>query len=82
MKELQDIDSSEFKQSVAIYESSFPPNEIRSHQKVIKMLQIILKLDSSLEMYDLGSLIEGELSNRIFKDTNAARDFLKHWCCK
>jgi len=39
MKELQDIDSSEFKQSVAIYESSFPSNEKRPYQKVIKMLQ-------------------------------------------
>ena len=39
MKELQDIDSSEFKQSVAIYESSFPSNEKRPYQKVTKMRQ-------------------------------------------
>ncbi|MGC2575786.1 MAG: HAD family phosphatase, partial [Candidatus Nitrosopolaris sp.] len=43
----------------------------------------ILTLNNTpLEMSDFGSLLEGELNNRIFKDTNAARGFLKDWCCK
>ncbi|MGB6591317.1 MAG: HAD family phosphatase [Candidatus Nitrosopolaris sp.] len=32
---------------------------------------------------DFGSLLEEDkLNNRIFKDTKAARNFLKDWCCK
>jgi beta-phosphoglucomutase len=43
----------------------------------------ILTLNNTpLEISDFGSLLEGELNNRIFKDTNAARGFLKDWCCK
>jgi beta-phosphoglucomutase len=44
----------------------------------------ILTLNNTpLEISDFGSLLEeGKLNNRIFKDTNAARNFLKNWCCK
>jgi len=39
IKEVQDFDSLEFKQSLDIYESSFPPNETRATENVIKMLK-------------------------------------------
>jgi predicted N-acetyltransferase YhbS len=39
MKEVENFESDEFKQSIAIYESSFPSNEKRSSEKVTEMLQ-------------------------------------------
>jgi len=39
IKEIKDINSLEFKQSIDIYQTSFPPNETRSIEKVIKMLK-------------------------------------------
>jgi len=37
--EVRDFDSIEFKQSLEIYKSSFPPNETRSIEKVVAMLK-------------------------------------------
>jgi beta-phosphoglucomutase len=43
---------------------------------------IVTLNNTPLEISDFGSLLEGdELNNRIFKDTKAARNFLKDWCC-
>jgi GNAT superfamily N-acetyltransferase len=39
IKEIRDINSLEFKQSLNLYQSSFPPNETRSIEKVITMLK-------------------------------------------
>ncbi|MGC2573901.1 MAG: HAD family hydrolase, partial [Candidatus Nitrosopolaris sp.] len=44
---------------------------------------IITLNNTPLEMSDFGSLLEEDkLNNRIFKDTKAAGNFLKDWCCK
>jgi GNAT superfamily N-acetyltransferase len=39
LKEVEDFRSWEFKEGLAIYESSFPPNETRPVEKVVKMLK-------------------------------------------
>lgn len=39
IKEIKDFNSLEFKQSLDIYQSSFPPNETRSTEKLIEMLK-------------------------------------------
>jgi GNAT superfamily N-acetyltransferase len=38
--EVKDFDSIEFKQSLKLYKSSFPPNETRSIKKVVAMLKV------------------------------------------
>jgi beta-phosphoglucomutase-like phosphatase (HAD superfamily) len=43
---------------------------------------IVMLNNRPLEISDFGSLLEGDkLNYRIFKDTKAARNFLKDWCC-
>ena len=39
LKEIKDFNSLEFKKSLIIYQSSFPPNETRPIEKVIQMLK-------------------------------------------
>ena len=39
LKEIEDFDSYELKQSVEIYKSSFPTNETRPADKVVEMLE-------------------------------------------
>jgi len=39
-------------------------------------------LDISSDFLPIIRLEEGKQNNRIFKDTKAASDFLKNWCCK
>ena len=54
LKEVQDFDSLEFKQSLNIYKSSFPPNETRPTENVIRMLKedrdyhLFVALDSKI----------------------------------
>jgi GNAT superfamily N-acetyltransferase len=54
LKEVQDFDSLEFKQSLNIYKSSFPPNETRPTENVIRMLNedrdyhLFVALDSKI----------------------------------
>jgi hypothetical protein len=38
-QEVKDFDSLEFKQSLEIYKSSFPPNERRPIEKIVEMLK-------------------------------------------
>jgi hypothetical protein len=57
IKEVEDFESDEFKQSIAMYESSFPSNEKRSSEKVTEMLQnnknyrLIISLNNETVVY-------------------------------
>ena len=47
IKEIYDLDSFEFEQSMAIYKSSFPSNETRPVERVI----VILKKDENYHIF-------------------------------